>query len=155
MGLPRCARRSPGWDYFASLCVPQSGVLQSGKSPSAVRQISICYSNPVVCFDHFPDVRKMMISIISDWIQMLWDCLALRGVPPGGVLQRRKSLMLRIRFFIPGCVLKQALHLPEIKKPGVCPAFSSLAVRGVLECLYSKHLIKCHRVSNQHFKNFE
>lgn len=34
------------------------------KSPSAGWQRSICYSKPVVCFDHFPDVRKMIISIL-------------------------------------------------------------------------------------------
>ena len=52
---------------------------------------------------------------------------------PMGGASKKKSLMLRISFFYSGLRAKASFALPEIKKPGYCPAFSSLAVRGVLE----------------------
>ena len=51
------------------------------------------------------------------------DCLAARGVPPEGMLQRRKSLMLRIRFFYSRLRAKASFALAGNKKTGRVPGF--------------------------------
>ena len=58
---------------------------------------------------------NMNVWIPYEWADGLGDYLTSFGVPRVGVLQRRKSLMLRISFFVSVFVLKQALHLPETK----------------------------------------
>ena len=81
-------------------CVTGVGGLKREKSPSAWWQISICYAKPVVCFDHFPDVGKMIISIILVEFRCFGIASLREAFPNLGMLQRRKSLMLRISFFV-------------------------------------------------------
>ena len=110
---------------IASLCeaFPQRGGLQRGKSPSAVRQISICYSNPVVCFDHFPNVRRMVFYNVSSNDRCYGIASFHLAFPRVGVLQRRKSLMLCIRFFYSRLRAKSSFALAGNKKTGRVPGF--------------------------------